>query len=72
VGPVGFEASVRIPFLVDFMVHYTSSYKIILAAMLGDSINKLKVATVRQKDETGTLNFERAGFRLNDRKNLVP
>jgi hypothetical protein len=31
VGPVGFEASVRVPLLVGFMVHYTSRYKIILS-----------------------------------------
>ena len=32
VGPVGFEASVRVPLPVDFMIHYKSRYKIILAA----------------------------------------
>ena len=41
-GPVEFEASVRVPLLVGFMVHYTGRYKIILAAMLEDSNNNLK------------------------------
>jgi hypothetical protein len=30
---VGFEASVRIPFLVSFMVHYYKRYKIILTVI---------------------------------------
>ena len=41
-GPVGFEASVRVPLLVGFMVHYISRYKIILAAIPGNSNNNLK------------------------------
>ncbi|HEU4822845.1 MAG TPA: hypothetical protein VFS97_05410 [Nitrososphaeraceae archaeon] len=40
-GQVGFEAWARVPFLVGFMIQYTSRYKIILAAMTGNSINNL-------------------------------
>jgi hypothetical protein len=38
---VGFEALVRIPLLTSFVAHYTSRYKIILAATLGNSNNNL-------------------------------
>ena len=38
VGPVGFEASVRIPFVLDFIVNYEGIYQITLAA-----ISNLKV-----------------------------
>lgn len=32
-GPVGFEASVRVSFLLGFMAHYNRRYKIIFAVM---------------------------------------
>ena len=35
-GPAIFEASVRVPFMLGFMVHYDSMYKIILAATKQD------------------------------------
>jgi hypothetical protein len=34
---VGFEASVRVPLSVGFMVNYTNTYKIIVAVMPGNS-----------------------------------
>ena len=47
-GPVGFEASVRVPLLVGFIVHYYNKYKIILAEkkrtrgrVVGGSPNKV-------------------------------
>jgi hypothetical protein len=33
VEPVGFEASVRVPLLVGFIVHYYCGYKIIFAGV---------------------------------------